>query len=308
MKNVNWLKKQLAGKFDIKDLGEVHHYLGMKLVRDRKKKTITLTQRAFWEKTLRRFQMEDCYPVSTPMDPSLPSSLMASTEESTEADRKEYAAMIGCLTWGQIMTRPDLSYALSVLNKYCTNPGKEHFAGVKRVLRYIKGTLDKGITLGGSEDLTLRGYSDADFAGEFDGRRSTGGYVFFLGDSCISWSTRRQHRVSQSSTESEYIALVEAGREALWLQRLLKAYSLGGGKGTVVYEDNRGVMELAKNPVWHRRTKHIDVDYHVVRQWVENKEILLRTVSSAENVADGLTKPLSGAKFVEFRAQILKKR
>jgi hypothetical protein len=251
--------------------------------------------------------MEDCNPVSAPMDPSLPSSLMASTEESPEAERKEYAAMIGCLTWGQIMTRPDLSYALSVLNKYYTNPGKEHFAGAKRVLRYIKGTLDKGITLGRSEDLTLRGYSDADFAGEFDGRRSTGGYVFFLGDSCISWSTRRQHRVSQSSTESEYIALVEAGREALWLHRLLKAYSLGG-TSTTIYEDNRGVMELAKNPVWHRRTKHIDVDYHVVRQWVENKEVSLRTVSSAENVADGLTKPLSGTKFVEFRAQILKER
>jgi hypothetical protein len=114
-------------------------------------------------------------PVSTPMDPSLPSSLTASTEESTDKERKEYAAMIGCLTWGHVMTRPDLSYALSVLNKYCTNPGKEHFAAVKRGLRYIKGTLDKGITLGGSDDLTLRGYSDADFAGEFEGRRSTGG-------------------------------------------------------------------------------------------------------------------------------------
>ena len=217
---------------------------------------------------------------------------------------KEYQAAIGCLTYASIATRPDLSAAVGELSKFMSKPGKEHWSGIKRILRYIKGTLDYGLQFEaiGNGKISLTGYADADWGGDLINRKSTSGYAFKLGSSTISWRSKRQSVVALSSTEAEYVALCMASQEAIWLRNLLDNMNFKQEESTVIYEDNQGAIALAKNPKNHSRAKHIDVKYHYIRQAVEEKNIKLIYCSTENMIADILTKGLPKLKFEQLRS------
>ena len=181
------------------------------------------------------------------------------------------------------------------------NPSKEHWVAVKRVLRYIKGTLTHGLVYRYSEDFRLYGYSDADYAGCIETKKSTSGLVFRLGQCTISWRSKKQSIIAQSSTESEYVALCSAAQEAVWLRRLLAGIGFEQKGPTIVHEDNQSAMSLSRNPRDHSRTKHIDVKFHYIRKAIEDKIVDVQYLCTAEMLADTLTKALPLPKFQKFR-------
>ena len=178
------LKAQLAREFDMKDLGPANKILEMQIHRDRKDRKIWLSQKNYLRKVLRRFNMQDCKPVSTPLpiNYKLSSSMSPSSEaERMEMARVPYASAVGSLMYAMICTRPDIAQAVGLVSRFMANPGREHWNAVKRILRYIKGTSDVALCFGGSE-FVVRGYVDSDFAGDLDRRKSISGYVFTLAE------------------------------------------------------------------------------------------------------------------------------
>ena len=189
---LNKEKKSLARRFKIEDLGEVNHVLGMLVKRDRKSRTLTISQPKYLEGVLKRFNMEHCKPVSTTMEPGKKFYELSDDEEPVNIP--EYRKIIGCLTYATTATRPDPASAVGVLSKYMSRPEKEHWQGVKRILRYIQGTIDFGLIYK-AKDITssLTGYLDADWAGDLDTRRSASGYIFQIEGSTVVWQTRDKY-------------------------------------------------------------------------------------------------------------------
>ena len=214
--------------------------------------------------------------------------------------------------FAMIETRPDIAFATSVVSRYAKNPGKTHMEAAKHILRYLSGTKNRGITFGGG-DLFIQGYSDSDWAGDKEQRKSTSGYVFMLNNGPISWCSKRQTTVALSSTEAEYMALTLAAKEATWLRLLMTELGLmtsddGSptinvlrGEGTIALKgDNQSAIALANNPVLHSRTKHIDIQHHFIRNEVLEGRIDLTYVLTEDMFADRLTKPLTHVKFYSF--------
>ena len=217
---LNEEKKSLGRRFKIEDLGEVNQVLGMLVKRDRKSRILTISQPKYLEGVLKRFNMENCKPVSTPMEPGKKFYELSGDEDPVNV--QEYQKIIGCLTYATTAIRPDLASAVGILSKYMSRPGKEHWQGVKRILRYVQGTVDYGLIFRAKDNsCSLTGYSDADWAGDLDTRRSTSGYVFQIEGSTVSWRSKKQTCVSKSTTEAEYVALSLAAQETVWLRRLL---------------------------------------------------------------------------------------
>ena len=293
-------KKRFSERFEMDDRGEVHFILGMEVKRDRKKKELTICQKEYLKNVLARFGMQDCKPVSTPMEANKCFTKLAEGDEAV--DTRLYQSAIGSLNYAAIATRPDLSTAIGKLSQFMTSPSSDHWAGVKRVLRYIKGTLDHGLKFTYSDSFSLHGYTDADWAGCTDSRKSTSGSVFQLGNSTVSWSSKKQSIVALSSTEAEYVALCSASQEVVWLRNLLKDIGFPQLNATLVYEDNQGAMCLAKNPKAHSRTKHIDIKYHYTRELVAKKILTIKYIPTGEMIADTLTKGLPKPKFQKFRS------
>jgi histone deacetylase 1/2 len=168
-----------------------------------------------------------------------------------------------------------------------------HWAAVKRILRYLKQCTKLGLKIHKSSFTLVSAFSDADWAGSTDDRRSTGGFAIFLGSNLVSWCARKQHTVSRSSTESEYKAVADATAKVMWIQTLLQELHINSPRAAKLWCDNIGAKYLSANPVFHARTKHIEVDYHFVRERVSRKLLDIEFISSGDQVADGFTKPLS---------------
>lgn len=218
--------------------------------------------------------------------------------------RLEYQSMVSVLMYLMLGTRPDIAFAVSCVSRYASNPDQQHVSAVKTIFRYLQGS--RRLCFRYTGDLKpLSGFTDADWGGDLDTRRSTGGYVFDVGSGAISWSSKRQQTVALSSCESEYMAQTQATKEAVWLQRLfteLKNQNTPVAPDTVIIaSDNQGAIALSKNPGNHGRSKHIDIQQHFVREMTEARKIELVFVPTGEMVADGLTKPLGKEKFASFR-------
>lgn len=296
------LKTLLNSEFEMKDLGEAKKILGMEITRDRAASTVSLSQTQYLKKVLKRFGMdENTKSVSTPLAPNFQLSSKLSPSTNDEKKKMEcipYANAIGALMYAMVCTRPDISHAVSMVSRYMNNPGKVHWQAVKWILRYIYGTVDVGLKFernktGGNH---LVGYVDSDFAGDLDKRRSTTGYVFTMAGGPICWRSILQSTVALSTTEAEYMAVTEAFKEAIWLLGLTKDLGIVQKK-VEIFCDSQSAICLAKNQVHHARTKHIDVRYHFVREIIEDGNVLLQKVSTADNPADMLTKVVSGIKF-----------
>jgi ATP-binding cassette subfamily B (MDR/TAP) protein 1 len=193
--------------------------------------------------------------------------------------------------YAMVCTRPDIAHAVGVVSRFASNPGKQHWEAVKWILRYLRGTAEVPVWFGRA-DLVVRGYVDADFAGDHDTRRSTTGYVYTLGSTAVSWVSRLQKLVTLSTTEAEYVAVTEAAKEMIWLKAFLGELGLKQ-ENSVLFSDSQSAIHLAKNPVFHARTKHIDLRYHFIRSLLEEGELLLEKILGSQNPADMLTKSVT---------------
>jgi histone deacetylase 1/2 len=223
---------------------------------------------------------------------------MSSSERSCGADgdalspkeATRYRNLVGGLQYLTI-TRPDLSFVVNKVCQYLHDPRSPHMAAVKRILRYVCYTLDSGSQLRSTTSTLLSAFFDADWAGSLDDRRSTGGYAIFYGGNLIAWSARKQFIVSVSSTEPEYNALENATAELIWVQSLLRELGVTQKQPPVLRCDNIGATHLSSNRVFHARTKHMEVDFHFVRERV-NDSMQIRFISSKDQIADIFTEPL----------------
>ena len=293
-------KSKLKEKFAMVDNGPIHFMLGMVIKRDRQNRTMTIDQSEYIRNILRRFNMENCKPVAIPMDPSR--KFTRTTNEDESFNITLYQQAVGCLTYASLISRPDIAAATGMLAQYMSNPSADHWSGINRVLRYLRGTIDYGLSYSDSGNNDLVGFSDADWAGDLDTRRSTSGYTFHVGTALVSWSSRKQATVARSSTEAEYVALSSATQEAIWLRRLMSDISFQEFPPTLINEDNQGAIELSKNAKHHERTKHIDIAHHFVRERVSSNEITVGYCPTQDMVADVMTKAVPRVKFEKFRS------
>ena len=189
-----------------------------------------------------------------------------------------------------------------MLGRYASNPGLEYIKAIKRVFRYLKGSLDYNITYKGNNTTSpyISGYTDADYAGEKDKYKSTIGYIFYLANAPISYKLKLQPITAQSTTEAKYIALANAAKEATYIKALITELGLYQQSNIPIYSDNNGAIQLANNPAYHERSKHINVRYHFIRQKLADKTISIHYISTKDQKADGLTKPLLTKRFREF--------
>jgi hypothetical protein len=298
-------KSSIAKAFEMKDLGEVSNLLGIQVTRDRIEKSITLSQSRYVSIVLERFNMQDCKGTSIPLDVN--SKLTRSQEASVSMKEESmssipYRQAIGSIMYAMVGTRPDLSVAVGKLSQFMQNPGLEHWNAVKKVLRYLQhsknAVLQYKSCQGGG---TLFGYCDSDWGGDVDSRKSTSGYAFMLAGGCISWCSKKQATVALSSTEAEYIAATQAAKEAIWLRTFLKELHLAQKSATWIFSDSQGSNALIRNPVYHARTKHIDIQYHFVREHVLAGNLCYYFCATNDQVADILTKALPRGKFESFR-------
>lgn len=297
-KLIEEIKVQLSQVFEMKDLGEMHYCLGIEVWREPGKTLIT--QSKYTKEILKKFNMTDCKAMSTPLEQN---AKLYKEDGSKEADGTLYRQLVGSLNY-LTTTRPDIAYSVSILSQFMAKPSGNHWNAAKKVLRYLKGTVNLGIMYTDESDVALTGFSDSDWAGNPDDRRSTSGYAFHIGSGVVSWSSKKQPTVSLSSTESEYKALTNATCEAIWLRRILADLEEAQSGATCINCDNQSAIKLAHNPVYHARTKHVELQYHFVREKIESKEIGLIFCNTKDNVADIFTKPLGKIKFEVFRSQL----
>lgn len=204
-----------------------------------------------------------------------------------------YQEAIGCLMYAAQITRPDISFAVSMLSRFNTNYGKAHWSAVKRVFRYLKSTLDMKLTYRRDVEGEMIGYCDADWAGDHDERRSTTGYVFVHQTGAISWATRKQPTIALSSTEAEFMSIVAAIQEALWLKRFECEIFLQADKSLLLFCDSQGAIQIATNDKYSARTKHIDVKNYFIREKLAEGLVKLKFRGTNEMIADIMTKPVN---------------
>ncbi|RVW43373.1 Retrovirus-related Pol polyprotein from transposon RE1 [Vitis vinifera] len=289
---------QLNSEFSLKDLGEVHYFLGIQV--SHTNNGLHLSQTKYIRDLLQKTKMVHCKPARTPLPTGL--KLRAGDGDPVE-DLHGYRSTVGALQYVTI-TRPELSFSVNKVCQFMQNPTEEHWKAVKRILRYLQGTLQHGLHLKKSSNLDLIGFCDADWASDLDDRRSTSGHCVFLGPNLISWQSKKQHTVSRSSTEAEYRSLAGLVAEITWLRSLLSELQLPLAKPPLVWCDNLSTVLLSANPVLHARTKHIELDLYFVREKVIRKEVEVRHVPSADQLADVLTKTVSSTQFIEFRHKL----
>ncbi|CAH9139773.1 unnamed protein product [Cuscuta epithymum] len=301
LKSIEHVQKSLCENFDMKDLGDARKILGISIIRDRKKSTLVLNQRSYIDKVLSKFSMSGAKSVNVPLASHFVLSKDQSPKTETEMNEMKnvpYSNAIGSVMYLMVSTRPDIAYAVSCLSRYMSNPGMPHWNALKWLLRYLKYSVDVGLTFSKcSEGVKLIGYVDSNYANDRDNRKSTTSYVFTLCGSCVSWKSQLQPIVALSTTESEYVAATEAFKEAIWLRGLLHEINFLD-KNVVIFSDSQSAIQLCKNPVFHDRTKHIDVKFHYIRDIVEKGIIKLEKIPSEFNPADMGTKCLPVEKFV----------
>uniref|UniRef100_A0A453IDZ6 Reverse transcriptase Ty1/copia-type domain-containing protein n=1 Tax=Aegilops tauschii subsp. strangulata TaxID=200361 RepID=A0A453IDZ6_AEGTS len=292
------LTAHLCDEFALKDLGPLHYFLGIEVVR--RPDGFFLHQQRYAHELLDRAGMLNCKPAPTPVDTK---AKVSALEGSPASDAAFYRSIVGALQY-LTLTRPDLQYAVQQACLHMHALCDSRWTLVKRILRYIRGTQSLGLTLTASASTDLVAYSDADWAGCPDTRRSTSGYCVYLGPSLISWSSKRQPTVSRSSAEAEYRAVANAVAECSWLRQPLQELLCDVHKATLVYCDNVSIVYLSANPVHHRRTKHIELDIHFVCEQVALGRIRVLHVSTAQQFADVMTKGLLTSVFEEFRSSL----
>ncbi|KAJ0613659.1 putative RNA-directed DNA polymerase [Helianthus annuus] len=310
---VNSVIAKLSSMLEVKDLGPLHYFLGIEVLHQNS--DLILSQRKYLLDVINRAGLFECKPVASPMDTK---SVLLPNDSPLFADPTRYRQIVGALQYATL-SRPDIAFSVNKVCQFMHAPTEAHWSAVKRILRYLKGTLHLGLLFrhssashlhafsdsfwdDGSSSL-VQAYSDSDWAGCPVDRRSTGGYAIYLGSNLVSWSARKQKTVSRSSTESEYKAIADAVAEIIWLKSLLQELGVTSTKPTL-WCDNLGATYLSANPVFHARTKHVEVDFHFVREQVAKGKLSVRFIKTDDQIADVFTKPLSSQRFTFLRSKL----
>ena len=298
------VKNSLSAKFKMKDLGVLSWFLGTEF--HCSEGLIKMSQKQYIEKVLTKFGMTECKPKVTPMASG--QEKVAETESPELTDPTLYRAIVGSLIYVMAGTRPDLCYMVTKLSQNMAKPTETNLAAAKHVLRYLKGTTEQSLKFRkGKDSLKLVGFCDSDWAGDVVDRRSMSGYGFQLlnGGPLVSWRCRKQATVALSTCEAEYMALTEAVQEAKFLKQLCVDLNVVQVSYRVVVNvDNQGAINLAKNPMYHKRSKHIQVKYHFIRDEIRSGKIELQYIPTEDNVADIFTKPVTKVKLDRFKTFI----
>jgi Reverse transcriptase (RNA-dependent DNA polymerase) len=295
---IDSLKVHLRTEFDIKDLGYLRYFLGIEIARSHK--GLFLSQRKYVLDLLKESGKLDAKPTNVPMDCN--KKLTAGGEVLENV--RQFQRIVGKLIYLTI-TRPDIAYSVSFVRQFMQKPAKEHMELVNQILKYLKNAPGRGILMRNNGNVDITGYCDADWAGNPIDRRSTNGYCTFMGGNLVTWKSKKQAVVARSSAEAEYRAMADATSEIVWLRLLLQdlGYNMNG-KPTKLFSDNQAAIHIALNPVFHERTKHIEVTCHFVCEKVLDKTIETPFVRSKDQLADIITKPLPKGVFCELRDKL----
>jgi hypothetical protein len=269
-------KKDLASKFYMKDLCLMHYYLGLEVWQ--KRGEVFLGQGKYAIKILQNFGMMDCKSMDTPMNTDI---RKVKVPDSDPVDPSLYRQLIGSLMY-LVNTRPDICFAVNTLSQFQVKPRQENWIAVKHVLRYIRGTINYCLKYTTSSDVQLHGFTDSDWAGSAKDRKSTLGMCFSLGSTMISWSSKKHKSVSLSTTEAEYMETCEACTEAVWLRNLISDLFDQNLESTTIYCDNQICIRLSEHPLFHERSKHIDIKYYFIRDKFQEGEVKLEYVPTDE--------------------------
>lgn len=296
---IDFVKGEFKKRFEMKDLGPVKVMLGIQISRDRPNRKLFISKQEYIEQILSRFGMETSRPVKTPMEKLIFSS--SSNISDLAAADVPYRQAIGSLIYLVTNTRPDIAFTVGQLSKHPENPSQSNWASVKRVLRYLAGTRAHGILFDGKKGFEIQGFSDSDYAGSIEDRKSTSGYIFLIAGGAISWKSKKQATIATSTCEAEYMACCTATKEAVWISRLIAdILQKTNPEPVTIGIDNNGTIFLANNPAINERSKHIDVQYHFVRECIKDKKINLIHCNTNDQLADPLTKPLEHIKHSRF--------
>ncbi|GKV31585.1 hypothetical protein SLEP1_g40262 [Rubroshorea leprosula] len=291
-------KKAMTQEFEMTDIGLMSYDLGIEVKQN--EDGIFISQEAYAKKVLEKFEMANCKPVSTPIACG---TRLSKYDESTKVDPSLYRSLVGNLRY-LTCTRPDILYGVGLVSRYMEAPTSTHMKMAKRVLRYIKGTIDYGLTYSFSTNFKLYGYSDNDWGGDVDDQKSTTGFLFFLGDTAFTWCSKKQAIVTLSTCEAEFVSAASCVCHAIWLRNLLEMLHIPQDEATTIYIDNKSAIALGKNPMFHDRSKHIDTRYHFIRECIERKDVKLAYVKTNDQIADIFTKGLKFEDFARLHAWI----
>ena len=293
---INSQKQKFMSKWECRDLGDCKEFLRMRI--RRKGRKILIDQVDYLNTVVERCGMSNAKEARTPLPQGW--SPVANKGELDPQLRSIYQMVIGSLLYIMLGTRPDIAYATCLLARFSANPSKEHLDKARYVVRYLANTANYALVFDGAQGKGLIAYTDSDYASDVIRRRSITGFLFKLASGIICWQSRAQSTIALSSTEAEYMALSDCSRQAVWIKSVLS--ELGRNIGPVpICADNQGSIFIASNPVQERRTKHIDVRYHYIRDNIEQQKIKVVWVPTDKNPADIFTKNLAYPKFKAFR-------
>ncbi|RVW14668.1 Retrovirus-related Pol polyprotein from transposon TNT 1-94 [Vitis vinifera] len=301
VESLSKVKNWLASQFQMKDLGEASYIIGIQMTRDRKNRLLALSQAAYIDKVLVKFAMENSKKGNLPSRHGvhLSKEQCPKTPQDEEKMRRvPYASAVGSLMYAMLCTRPDICFAVGVVSRYQSNPGLDHWVAVKHILKYLRRTRNYMLVYSGRELIPI-GYTDSDFQSDRDSRKSTSEAVFTLGGGAIIWRSVKQTCVADSTMEAEYVAACEAAKEAVWLREFLKELEVVPNMHEPIrlYCDNSGAVANAKEPRNHRKGKHIERKFHLVREIVSRGDVSVEKIASANNIADPFTKTLPARSF-----------
>ncbi|SGY86518.1 BQ5605_C009g05824 [Microbotryum silenes-dioicae] len=291
----------LEQRYGVKRLGEAEYILGIQIRRS-DDGSITLSQEQYLKDVLARFGMSDAHPVATPMQPDL--RLEVELQPTPFPDRTRYLQAIGSLMYASTGTRPDLAYTVGYLARFSRAPSTAAWGAIKHAFRYVAGTLSHGLRFAHGASPPLVGYSDCNWGACLSSSKSTMGYNFIYAGAAVSWSSRLQSRVADSTCDAEYLGLSHAGKEAIFLRQLFGELGLSSSEPVLIYGDNQGANALTKNPVFHARTRHIRLREHFVRDMVSLGDIVIQYITTSEMTADIFTKALSRDLFARHRGRL----
>ena len=295
---IDLLKKLLTKEFEIKDLGNLKYFLGMEIARS--KKGIAVSQRKYVLDLLNETGMLGCKPAETPMDTTVK---LEESDGSAPVDKGRYQRLVGKLIYLS-HTRPDIGFSVSVVSQFMNNPTEKHMTAVIRILRYLKMTLGKGLFFQRTTNKEIEIFSDADWAGSVTDRRSTSGYCSFVWGNLVTWRSKKQSVVARSSAEAEFRAMAQGICEGIWLNRLLEELRVPLKHPMVLYCDNQAAISIAKNPVHHDRTKHVEIDRHFIKEKIEEGVFKVSYTPTNCQTADILTKALARVNFEDLTEKL----
>ncbi|KAF7112693.1 hypothetical protein RHSIM_RhsimUnG0203300 [Rhododendron simsii] len=262
-------KQSMIQEFEMTYIRLMAHFLRIEVMQ--RDDGIFISQAGYAKNVFKRFGMEKSNPVTTPIE----SGVEVKKSEVGDVDPTYFKSLVGSLRY-LTCTRPDILYGVGLISQYMETPDQSHLNAAKRILRYVNGTVNDGFFYTSTQDFNLVGYSDSDWGRDLDERKSITGFAFFLGDTAFTWSSKKQAIVTLSSCETDmYVAATSAVCHGIWIRNMLNHLEISQENPTEIYIDNRSAIALAKNPIFHERSKHIDTRYHFIREHVKNKEVEL---------------------------------